>query len=261
MTIPIKEDSWTPNPVSNMTINQDQGGITWSFAEAASTDSLKHNPLAIRKADLPKSEPIKLGKIPKIFGENIISHNGITIKRSGSLNIGIPNSLNFTAGVGLFITRDLIKLCGVNDFKECEIGLIVQRTLVEPKQASRPIFSKWHDHLSGPNPLSLTYQFSDVLQTELLSPEGGVITAPDRSLIRMGGGIQHRSQTNLTGQALLRTWGAFLVYDGATKPIRGIYPPHNNAFSKTNTPDGIPCASTITNYGGFSPLPQPKALF
>lgn len=261
MTTIINAQCWNPGSVNNFTINNDHGGTTWSFNNAATNWCAEPNPLTASKSDFTHSKPVILGEIPDVIGDNTIVHDGIKIKTSGSLDLGIPACLNFTAGAALFVTRDLMALYGFKRFKECEIGLVVQRTLVEPDDASRPNFSKWHDHLKEINPLNLTYQFSDVLQTEVQTPDGKAIQAPDRSLIRMGGGIVHRSQTNLTGQAKLRTWGAFLIYDTATKPVRGLRTPYNNALSKSNTENGIPDAATIKGYQGFTPAPKARALF
>lgn len=244
--------------IYNRNLNNDDGGIVWSFEDATGQEQGEAS-LTISKSDIQNSEPVILGDVIGMSGTNEIIHDSVTIKKVNSWDVGIPNCLDFTVDVAAFAMNDLLKNAGPEFFHECEIGLIIQRTLVKPEAASRPSFAGWHTHTTGRDPLALTYQFSDALQTELKkSGSEDPISAHNNALIRMGSGIIHRSQTNTSGEEVIRTWGAILVYPQATKPRNGA--PYNMAFS-ANLDTEFPPFSDIKTGNSFKPLAQPIPLF
>lgn len=244
--------------ISNHTLNNDSGGLIWSFEEAARKKK-EAGALSISVSEIQNSEPIILGDVTGITGTSTIIHDGVTIKRANSFNVGIPNCLDFAVDAAAFAMNDLLDYAGPEFFQKCEIGLIIQRTQVEPAKASRPVFAGWHTHTSGRDPLALTYQFCDALATELQKPgQEEPISAHNNAMIRMGSGIVHRSQTNATGESITRTWGAILVYPQATAPRNGA--PYNMAFS-TNRDADFPPFSDIKTGNSFVPLPKPVPLF
>ncbi|NCO03767.1 MAG: hypothetical protein GW903_06215 [Alphaproteobacteria bacterium] len=253
MQMGLTEQIWNPPLITNMSLNRETNGVSWN--------PLKHHELAsygltASRRDIINSEPVALGVIPSIIGANTISHNGVTIKRAGQGHIGIPTALSFTVDCAAFVAQDLIQFAGRDYFEKSEIVLVVQRTTVDPLTAGRPNFSRWHTHHDEIDPIDLTYQFSDGLPTEILHPEGYAITPETKTLVRMGGAITHRSNTNIGNEPVLRTWGAFIVHPHAQKPRNGA--PGNPALrgdtlSDSPAPQSINCI--------FTPLVNPERLF
>lgn len=247
----------SPQTVSNVTLNQGpEGGFSWCFNDWAQSNP-NQNSCENKENDILNSQPVILGKLPPIKGDAHIKHDGIRIKYTNSLTVAIPKCLDFVSASAAFVTQDLIKLLGPEKFEKSTIGLVVQRNIIAPEKAGREQFSKWHDHVNDGSQISLTYQFSDALQTELKHPNGHVVAANNGELIRMGSAILHRSQTNKTDGSILRTWGAFLVYDGEPRIQRSTIIPNNKAFNSSEHCN----VARFKKTRGFTPYSKPIPLF
>lgn len=177
------------------------------------------------------AQPTILGYFNNLPDGPDITADGITVKRPGSFNLGVPECFDFTLPMAGIVGSDVLQLYGAKKFRESEIVLIVQRTDVEKNDAHRPPFSGWHTHLSGPTNMDLIYSFCDVLPTEF-KVGGKIKTVPENSLTRFGTEIEHRSQTNHGEDTLRRIWGAFIVSDGKPAPSRRNYGAFNCATNE-----------------------------
>lgn len=216
--------------ITDFSLNQELSGIRWSFREVAQNASS----LCVRSSEIIHTPPTIIGHV-NLADSNIIEfirHNDLVIKLGNSFNAALPRSFHFLTDTAFGVTNDLFHFIGAERFYKSKISLIVQKHTVEPNTALREPFAQWHTHLGDKHASDIIYQLSNTLTTQFQDSDGHVVAAPENSVIRMGGGISHRSQTNNTPESIDRIWAAFLVYPPKT-PDWG-YGANNGGFSESN---------------------------
>ena len=143
---------------------------------------------------------------------------GMLVKKVGDMHLALPQTFDFALSRVNTAAFDALKLYGPELFGQAEMMLIVQRTDIEPEEAHRNVFSRWHNHRDNGENVDMVYSFFNVMGTEnqLTSHDGRQIVpvelvVPDASILRIGGEIAHRSQTNNTDHDIRREWGALII--------------------------------------------------
>lgn len=152
-----------------------------------------------------------------------ITANAFNIKKKGNDYIALPQELKTVLPRVHAAVMDLLNLCGADYFLNSEMDFILNRTDVKSDTAQRPHFADWHVHNEKGETTDMIYLMSNQFGTEykLDQHEGAfiqetILSAPDGSIVRMGGGISHRSPT-LTESTLenrattRREWGALTI--------------------------------------------------
>lgn len=152
-----------------------------------------------------------------------VTANGMVIKNSGDFHVGLPDVFDFTLSRVHAACMDSLKLYGADRFKDAQLQMVVHRTDIEPGDAHRPVFAKWHNHVNDSGNIDFAYLFHDILGTEYQFDthkgqgiERTELVAPNGLMTRMGSELMHRSRENDTGEVQRREWGAILVHH--TKP-------------------------------------------
>lgn len=136
--------------------------------------------------------------------------DGVQIKSSRETKIFIPDYYEFALPIVDLALKDTLKLYGRDKFKDANILLVVKNSEVEQQTAQREDFAHWHDHFqTARHKIDLIYTFHTTLPTQFKA-ENQALQPPENTILRFGGEVLHRSQTN-TGSKTQRLWGAILV--------------------------------------------------
>lgn len=178
---------------------------------------------AKKRAALAEAHVITLREPVDLTNAPDVTANGMVIKNSGDFHVGLPEVFDFTLSRVQAACLDALQLYGADRFKDTQMMMVVHRTDIDPDEAHRPVFSKWHNHVNDSGNIDFAYLFHDVLGTEYqFDTHKGVpierteLAAPNGLMTRMGSELMHRSRENDTGEVLRREWGAILVHH--TKP-------------------------------------------
>jgi hypothetical protein len=189
---------------------------------------------------------------PRVFGylENIpdgpdITSPGVCVKKSSSAQIGVPACFDFSVPLLQFAAQDLLTTHSPQQFREAEIGLIVQRTNVPLGEAGRATFGHWHTHTD--HEIDVVYTYSDRLPTHFRNG-AHISSSGNNSVVRFGAEIEHCSQQN-NEETLRRTWIAVVVRNTA----RALRNSKNEAFNIAIAKPTEAFEAAAAHYLGFGP--------